>query len=120
MSLEVKKFAEAATKPAVEEFTKLTERINSAASKLSQFRKETEGRKKSVQIQEAGDQVEKADAEVKKLAEAIEPLTNEDADTLSGEAAEEACAKLVAAVKAAQNTTDGARNFLLARQRDAK
>ncbi|CAK0872961.1 unnamed protein product [Prorocentrum cordatum] len=76
-SLEVKKFAEAATKPAVEEFTKLTERINSAASKLSQFRKETEGRKKSVQLQEAGDKVEKADEEVKKLAEAIEPLSKD-------------------------------------------
>ncbi|CAK0797577.1 unnamed protein product, partial [Prorocentrum cordatum] len=40
-SLEVKKFTETVSQPAVEEFTKLTERINGTASKLSQFRKDT-------------------------------------------------------------------------------
>jgi len=119
-SLEVKKFTETVSQPAVEEFTKLTERINGTASKLSQFRKDTEGRTRAAQLQEAEHKVEQADEEIKKLAELIEPLAKEDAVELSGEAAAEACDKMTAAVKAAQASVDGARVFVAARGKEAK
>jgi len=121
-SLEVKKFTETVSQPAVEEFTKLTERINGTASKLSQFRKDTEGRTRAAQLQEAEHKVEQADEEIKKLAELIEPLAKiwEDAAELSGEAAAEACDKMTAAVKAAQASVDGARVFVAARGKEAK
>jgi cob(I)alamin adenosyltransferase len=119
-NLEVKRYVESASKPAAEEFGKLTERINAVAAKLSQFRKDTEARRKSVQMQEAGEKVDKADQEVAKLAETVEPYTKEDAAELSGEAAAEACDKLTTAAKAAQVSVDAARSFVAARNREVK
>merc|ERR1740121_362256 len=54
-SLEIKPYGEEATKAAREEFVQLTERINAAAAKLSQFKKDTDGRKKTAHMQEAGE-----------------------------------------------------------------
>merc|ERR1712217_948044 len=57
-NLECKRFSqESVSKPATEEFTKLTDRVNAAAAKLSQFRKDTEGRKKAAQMQECMEKV---------------------------------------------------------------
>merc|ERR1712129_668536 len=69
---------EVASKPAAEEFAQLTERINTAAAKLGQFRKDTEGRKKNAQMQEAGEKMSAVETEVKKLAELVEPFTSKE------------------------------------------
>merc|ERR1711920_350706 len=46
-STEVKKFKEEVAKKAAEDFATITERINTASKKLSEFKKDTAGRKKA-------------------------------------------------------------------------
>lgn len=116
-NLEIRHFGEAASKPAAEDFAQLTERINAAAAKLGQFRKDTEARKKTAQMQEAGEKVAATEAEVKKMAEAVEPFAQEEG---AEEPSEEACEKLVTQLKECQTVMDDARNFLSARQKDVK
>merc|ERR1712217_247077 len=65
---EVKRFKEEVQKKATEDFAAITERINAAAKKLSQFKKDTEGRKKAANVQEATEQIATYEAEVAKLA----------------------------------------------------
>lgn len=116
-NLEIKKFGEAASKPAAEEFAQLTERINAAAAKLGQFRKDTEGRKKTAQMQEAGEKMGTVEAEVKKLAEVVEPFTREEEGQ---EVSEEACEKLVAQASVTQTAMDEIRTILAMRTKDVK
>jgi len=131
-NLEIKSYKEVASKPAIEEFAKLTERINAAAAKLSQFRKDTEGRKKTAQMQEAGEKIATAEAEVKKLTAAIAPFQKKEApkEAKEGEeapAAEEpptpddaAGEEIAKASKEAQARVDEARTFLAERTKDGK
>jgi len=116
-SLELKKFGEAASKPANAEFVQLTERINSAAAKLGEFKKETDTRKKTARVQEAVDKTTKAEEEMKTLGELIEPFANKEAGS---EPAEEECEKLVNQLKAAQALVEELRTALAGLQRDLK
>merc|ERR1712060_25407 len=101
-TLEVRRFAEPASKSACAEFAKMTERVNQAAQKLSQIRKDTEGRKRNAFMQEATEKVSSVETELQRTAEAAAPLIKEDLDKLSAEAATEVCEKLVALEKAAK------------------
>jgi len=114
-NLEIKQFGEAASKPAADEFTQLTERVNSAAAKLGQFKKDTESRKKTALMQEAGEKVTAAENAVKQMAEAVEPFTKEGAEAdISDEEGE----KLVARLKETQALVSDASSFLAARQKE--
>jgi len=119
-NLEIKKFGEAASKPAADEFTLLTERINAAAAKLGQFRKDTEARKKTAQMQEAGERMNTVDAEVKKMGECVEPFQKKEGEEAAPEVPEEACEKLVTQLNTAQTALDETRTFLAARQKEVK
>jgi len=115
-NVEVKKYGAEASKPAAEEFTQLTERINAAASKLAQFKRETDARKKTANMQEAGEKMTGVEACIKKLAEATEPFAKEGEDDF----AEEEVEKLVVQLKAAEAAVDETKKFLSARQADVK
>lgn len=119
-SLEVKHFGEATSKSISEELAKLTERVNQAASKVAQFKKDTEARKKIAQMQEAGEKVTATEQEVKKTAEAVEPFTQEGAENMSAEDAAEFCEKLIAQLKGCHASAEEAKTFLAARFKDAK
>uniref|UniRef100_A0A7S2QKR4 EF-hand domain-containing protein n=1 Tax=Zooxanthella nutricula TaxID=1333877 RepID=A0A7S2QKR4_9DINO len=115
-NLEIKQYGPTASKPAVEEFGKLTVQINAAASRLAQFRHDTEGRKKTALMQEAGEKVDGIEAELKKLDEVIEPFAKEDGEK---EESEEAADKMVEQYRATQAAIDEAKKLMLARQKDA-
>jgi len=115
-NLEIKQYGPTASKPAVEEFGKLTVQINAAASRLAQFRHDTEGRKKTALMQEAGEKADSVEADVKKLDELIEPFAKEDGEK---EDSEEAADKMVSHFKATQASIDEAKRLLQARQKDA-
>jgi len=117
-NLEIRKFGEAASKPAADEFAQLTERINAASAKLGTFKKDTEGRKKTALMQEAGEKVAAAEAAVKKMAELTEPFTSTE-EGASAERGEAECEKLVEQMKECVAALSDASNFLGARQRDA-
>jgi len=119
-SLEVRRFADELSKPTMEEFQKLTERVNAAHQKLSQFRRDTESRRRTTLMQEATEKIAAVEAEVEKTTEAAVPLATEDLDTLSAEAATEICEKLAALEREAQVKMDDARTFLSERQKDVK
>mmetsp|Transcript_19919 Transcript_19919/g.49710 ORF Transcript_19919/g.49710 Transcript_19919/m.49710 type:complete len:1953 (-) Transcript_19919:135-5993(-) len=112
-NLEIKHFGAAASKSASEEFAQLTERINTAAAKLGQFKKDTEGRKKTALMQEASEKVSAAEAAVKKMAEAAEPFKDGETDM-----AEEECEKLVDRLKETQDAVAEANKLLADKQRD--
>mmetsp|Transcript_140529 Transcript_140529/g.365619 ORF Transcript_140529/g.365619 Transcript_140529/m.365619 type:complete len:1956 (-) Transcript_140529:48-5915(-) len=114
-NLEIKPFGEEASKPAKEEFAQLTERINAAAAKLGQFKKDTDGRKKTALMQEAAEKMSSAEAAVKELAEVVEPLTKEEGDM---DIPEDECEKLVARLKNTQTIVTDTSNFIVARQKE--
>jgi len=116
-NLEVKRFDAAVSKPVVEEFLKQTERINASAAKLSQFKRDTDNRKKTAQVQEAGENITAVAAEVKKLVEAVEPFM---AESMTEDEASTLCEQLTGQAKEVQAKMDETRNFLAARQKDAK
>jgi len=83
--MELKKFDAAVGKSALDDITKLTGRLATASQNLSQFKKDTEGRKKTAALQEAGEKVKAAEAEVVKVSDYIKPLSEKDPDALSPE-----------------------------------
>jgi len=116
-TLEVRKFQESIGKPTLEEFQKETERINASGQKLSQFRRDTEQRKRQILLQEGRERLAAVQAEVEKAVVAIKPLGNEDLDTLSPEAATAICEKLAALDKVAQGKVDDTDSFLRSSQK---
>lgn len=116
-NLEIKPFNSTVSKPVAEEFIKQTERINAAAAKLNQFKRDTEGRKKAAQMQEAGEIISVVEGEVKKLTEAVEPFV---AESMTEDEAKELCEKLTGQAKEVQKKMDETRTFLAARQKDSK
>ncbi|CAJ1382844.1 unnamed protein product [Effrenium voratum] len=118
-TIEAKKFAEVASKPCLERLALQVERINAAAAKLSQFRKDTESHKRTSQMHEAAEMLKKAEEEVEKTIEAGAPLDTEDL-SITPEAATEVCAKLGHLEKAANKTVTEALVFLAERRKDVK
>jgi len=114
-NIEVKGFKADSAKAALEEFAKLTERINGEAVKLSQFRKDTDLRKKSVQVQEATEKVGTLEALVEKVTEASKPFAEEQAEEDPKKFEE-----FSALDKEAKTKADEVRNLLGAIQRDSK
>eukprot|EP00913_Durusdinium_trenchii_P013004 g12209.t1 len=96
----------------------LTARINTAGGKHSAFKKDTEARKKAAQLQEAGEKIAKAEAEVAKVTEITAPLDEEAAEVMGNEEAASICEKAGEQAKTAQELVDQSRTFLTARQRE--
>eukprot|EP00931_Biecheleriopsis_adriatica_P033416 TRINITY_DN193_c0_g1_i5.p1 TRINITY_DN193_c0_g1~~TRINITY_DN193_c0_g1_i5.p1 ORF type:complete len:2073 (-),score=714.85 TRINITY_DN193_c0_g1_i5:36-6125(-) len=120
-NLELKAFTDKEkSKPLMEEMTSLTTRVNSASQKLTEFKKDTESRKKTAQLQAAGEKITAAEGEVDKVAEMAVPLGEEEFEKLSEEEAQAAAEKAGAQAKVAQAALDEARNLLAARQKEAK
>jgi len=117
-TIELKRFADAVSKPVLEDFGKLTERINQSASRLAQFIKDTEGRKRNTLMQQAEEKLVAAEADVKLTAEAAGPLAEADLEKLSAEEAGAICEKLASLEKAAQTKVEEARKFINERKRD--
>lgn len=119
-NLELKQFSKEAAVKLLEEFAKLTERINVAANKLTQFRKDTESRKKTAQVQELGEKVDATEEAVTKFATAVEPFGKEDADAMPADEAQALHEKIAELAKVAQERADDTRLFFANRQKDAK
>lgn len=119
-NVELKAFSKEVTKAWTEEAERLMERVNSASTKLTAFRKDTDGRRKNAQVQELGVKLDATEAAVKALAEGVEPLTKDGDAQLSNEEASALCDKVADSAKAAQVKLDECRNLLTARQKDAK
>jgi len=125
-NLEVKRFGGTTGKEPLEEFGKLTERINTIAGRLSTFRKESEDRRRNTSIRDAVARMDKAEAEVKKMEEAVAPLApasgddSKNIENLSAEEASEHCKKLSAVEKGAQEKLDSARSLVESLRRNSR
>jgi len=120
-SVELKGFTDKEkTKPLIEELTSLTGRVNAAATKLASFKKDTDSRRKNAQLQEAGEKITKAEAEVEKVTEAAAPLSDEAAESMSADEAAGICEKAGEQAKTAQAAVDESRQFLSARVQENK
>eukprot|EP00929_Paragymnodinium_shiwhaense_P078674 TRINITY_DN407_c0_g4_i1.p1 TRINITY_DN407_c0_g4~~TRINITY_DN407_c0_g4_i1.p1 ORF type:complete len:2118 (+),score=935.15 TRINITY_DN407_c0_g4_i1:97-6450(+) len=97
-NVELKVFDKAISKPALEELSKITDRVNTVASKLASYKKDSESRKKQVQLQQAEKKVADLDAIVQKALESVKPFQ-------AAKAAKEAAAK--AAKEAAKEAKEG-------------
>lgn len=118
---ELKSFSKEAAAKLTEEFAKLTERITQSTSKLNQFRKDTDGRKKTAQMQELGEKLDAAEAAVTDFVAAVEPFSTADSeDSMVGDAAEALHEKIAQLATVAQELIDASRTMLTSRQRDAK
>eukprot|EP00927_Polykrikos_kofoidii_P065794 TRINITY_DN61510_c0_g1_i1.p1 TRINITY_DN61510_c0_g1~~TRINITY_DN61510_c0_g1_i1.p1 ORF type:complete len:2086 (-),score=507.96 TRINITY_DN61510_c0_g1_i1:169-6426(-) len=84
---ETRSFDPAMAKVVGEGFAKLTGQINIDAQKLVVFRKETESRKRTAQIEEATEKVSDLEELVKKLTLAADPFMAEDAAAMTEEEA---------------------------------
>eukprot|EP00931_Biecheleriopsis_adriatica_P106256 TRINITY_DN8073_c0_g1_i4.p1 TRINITY_DN8073_c0_g1~~TRINITY_DN8073_c0_g1_i4.p1 ORF type:complete len:2013 (-),score=680.48 TRINITY_DN8073_c0_g1_i4:65-6103(-) len=110
--LDVHKFAEASSKPTLDRLSGLSERNNAVMQKITQFRKDTDARKRTAHIQEAAELLKIAEDEVEKSREAAAPLAAEDLSTITAEAATEICEKLASLEKAASKRMQEAVLFL--------
>jgi DNA repair exonuclease SbcCD ATPase subunit len=117
--VELKRFDAAVSKSALEDMTKLTERINSASQQLSQFKKDTDSRKKTAALQEAGEKVKEAEAEVVKVSEFITPLKEKDPEALTPEEATATVKSLEELEEKANKCISETRNFCQLRQKEA-
>eukprot|EP00913_Durusdinium_trenchii_P007173 g6748.t1 len=121
--MEVQRFAEAAAKPCLERLNGLVERNNAAATKLTEFRKDTESHKRTSQMQEAEEMLNAAEAEIEKTREAGAPLSAEesslqDLSSITQEIGTEICEKIAALEKGASKKVSDALNFLAERRKD--
>eukprot|EP00927_Polykrikos_kofoidii_P076739 TRINITY_DN73779_c0_g1_i1.p1 TRINITY_DN73779_c0_g1~~TRINITY_DN73779_c0_g1_i1.p1 ORF type:complete len:2013 (-),score=491.47 TRINITY_DN73779_c0_g1_i1:180-6218(-) len=110
--VEVKKFVESVSKPALDELQKLSDRVNTASQRVSQFRKDTEKRRRSILVHEAEHRIDDIESEVKKATLAAEPLNVKDLDKMSAEAAAAICEKLAGLERTAQEKIEEAKTFL--------
>lgn len=115
-NLEIKNYGQEVAKSAAEEFGLLTERINSSAAKLGQFKKDTEIRKKNALFQEAGEKVTSLEAAMKNAREVVEPFENQDSEVHNDDVA---CEKLVATIKETQAILTKTAAFVAGRQKDS-
>ncbi|CAK9061122.1 unnamed protein product [Durusdinium trenchii] len=118
--MEVQRFAEAAAKPCLERLNGLVERNNAAATKLTEFRKDTESHKRTSQMQEAEEMLNAAEAEIEKTREAGAPLSAEDLSSITQEIGTEICEKIAALEKGASKKVSDALNFLAERRKDVR
>jgi len=119
-TLEVRRFTKAVSDSVIEEFQKLTECINAASTRVSQFRRDTEDRRRTALMQEAAEKLASVEADVEKTREAAKPLATDDLDSLSADMATEICEKLASLEKAAQARMNEAKTFLSDMQKDVK
>jgi len=119
-NLIIKKMEQVVSKPASEEMVKLSEQINTVMQKLTQFKKDTDIRRHTALVQDAGEKIAVLEEEVKRTTEAAEPFASEDADKLSDEEANDACEKVLSLEKDAKTKAEEARTILAERQRDAR
>jgi len=118
-NLELKKYDPKNSKDSMAELTKLMERVNSEAQKLGVFKRDTEGRRKKAQMQEAGELVVAVEAEVEKVSAAMKPMMEKDPDAFSAEEADSIITALEELEKSANKLVNECRIFLAARLRDA-
>jgi len=117
--VELKKFDPAVGKTALEEMAKLTERVSAASQQLGQFKKDTESRKKTAALQEAGEKVKVVEAEVAKVSEFITPLAEKDPDALTPEEATATVKSLEELEEKAHTGITETRNFCNQRMKEA-
>jgi chromosome segregation ATPase len=117
---ELKKFSAANAKEALEEMSKLSERMNTVSQKLSVFKKDTESRKKTALLQEAGEKVKEVNAEIEKLNEFIAPLADKDPEAMSSTDAAATIKGLEELEHSAHQKLSETRNFVSMRGRDAR
>jgi hypothetical protein len=117
-TLEVRRFSEVVSKQTATQLSKLTERVNAGAQKLSQFRKKTEGRKRSMLMQEAEQKLQIVEAEVKKTTTAAAPLSMQDVGELTAAAATQVCEQLAQLEAVATEKMNEARTFLADRRKE--
>lgn len=119
-NLELKGFGDKErSKSLTQEFAQLSARVNGAATKLSTFKKATEMRKKSAQLQEAVEKITALERDVGKVAELTAPLTGEDAASIPADESDSICEAAANQAKAAQASIDECRKFLAERRKDA-
>eukprot|EP00927_Polykrikos_kofoidii_P059005 TRINITY_DN5399_c0_g2_i3.p1 TRINITY_DN5399_c0_g2~~TRINITY_DN5399_c0_g2_i3.p1 ORF type:complete len:1960 (+),score=510.81 TRINITY_DN5399_c0_g2_i3:78-5957(+) len=119
-SLETRSWGAEPAKVITEGFAKMTERVNTSAQTVSVFKKDTDGRKKTSQIQEGGAFVKEVEAEVQKVVEAGAPFMKEDASSMSEEEAAAPLEAFLAVEKSASARIVEVRSFLSERLRASK
>eukprot|EP00928_Gymnodinium_smaydae_P013903 TRINITY_DN15043_c0_g2_i4.p1 TRINITY_DN15043_c0_g2~~TRINITY_DN15043_c0_g2_i4.p1 ORF type:complete len:1469 (-),score=473.54 TRINITY_DN15043_c0_g2_i4:347-4753(-) len=118
--LEVRRFSKSVGNPAEDELNRLTEKITAGAQRASQFRKDTENRRRGAQLQDAAEQLNAAEVEVKKTMEAAEPFATEQLETITAEAASAICEKFSSLDVSAKAKLQQVRSVLAERQKDVR
>jgi ferritin len=116
-TLEIRACVASVSKSGLAEVTPLTQRIEAHVEKLSQFKQDTEGRKRIAQTQEAQAKVEAAEEAIQKCILATAPLAAQNVDEMTPEEAADTMDKLGESDQFAQSKLDEARKFVSDRQR---
>jgi len=119
-TLEIKVCVAIVSKFGLNEVALLNKKLEENVEKLSQFKQDTEGRKRIAQTQEAQLKVELAEETVQKCILAVAPLSSQNVDEMSPEDAASTMEKLTAAEELAQKNLEDARRFVSATQREAR
>jgi hypothetical protein len=93
---EAKQFEEVLRKPALEELAKLTEKITGFVKQVATFRKDTEERKRTTQLQLAGEKLAVVEKALVKTAEDLKPLMEKPLSEAKESAAKKTVEKITA------------------------
>eukprot|EP00933_Yihiella_yeosuensis_P078904 TRINITY_DN9088_c1_g1_i3.p1 TRINITY_DN9088_c1_g1~~TRINITY_DN9088_c1_g1_i3.p1 ORF type:complete len:1246 (+),score=343.19 TRINITY_DN9088_c1_g1_i3:498-3740(+) len=120
-SLELKKeFSPDKAKPVLQELAKFTGQINSASTRLGQFKKDTEVRRKKQEVQEVVEKIQDAETEIADLAIEAAPLGDAEKAPTEAKEACAACERVGASVKAASAKLEEATRLLVSRTQAVK
>eukprot|EP00927_Polykrikos_kofoidii_P059002 TRINITY_DN5399_c0_g1_i1.p1 TRINITY_DN5399_c0_g1~~TRINITY_DN5399_c0_g1_i1.p1 ORF type:complete len:1461 (+),score=416.99 TRINITY_DN5399_c0_g1_i1:147-4385(+) len=119
-SLETRSWGAEPAKVISEGFANMTQRVNMAAQTLSAFKKDTDSRKNTSQIQEVGVLVNEVEAEVLKVVEVGAPFMKDEASSMSEEDATAPLEAFLAVERPASARIVEVRNFLIDRLRASK
>lgn len=116
-NIQIRKFQKEVADNAKEAFQKLADKVNVAVQTISEFKKETDGRKRDVQLREANERMTAAEAKLKAMEEAVAAL-EEAAKPLLG--LEEAELKSFATPLAVKTLTEKLGTDAIAKVRDLR
>lgn len=119
-TLEIRTCVASVSKAGLQEVATINQRLESQVEKLTQFKQDTQGRKRIAQTQEAQAKVVIAEEAVQKCILATAPLAAQNVDEMSPEEAADTMDKLTESEHLAQTKLDEARKFVSDRQREGR
>mmetsp|Transcript_93948 Transcript_93948/g.289726 ORF Transcript_93948/g.289726 Transcript_93948/m.289726 type:complete len:1988 (+) Transcript_93948:65-6028(+) len=118
--VDAKQFSDAPSEMCTKELLALQKKLDAAAAKLAELKKDTAERKRKTQMQASGEKIAGVEAAVQKLADTVNKFDDSKMADISAEEARSVCEEIGQVEGEAKAAVIDARKFLALRLQDAK